>query len=242
MHRPPLFPGEPSTVLLALKPWGFTLNLPAQADALSDPDYDEIALSLAGLLPVGGAWRAPDNAAFDPSDGSLLGGFVRGLAGAWQAIYRKLFGLSLESTASTLDAALEDWEAEYGLPDPCLGEDPDRATRIRSLVAKVRSGGTITVADFIRVAADLGYRVTIEEPHPFECGVSECTVGGDEISGVNQYLWIVHVGDTPQTQFQCGISECGVDYLLWFPLATGLECVFRALAPAWTMPVFDYGA
>lgn len=241
MSRPPLFPGEPRGVALALKPWGFTLNLPEQADALSDPALDVMADSLAGLLPTGAAWRSPDGVAFDSGDGSLMAGLIRALAGELRTLYRKVFGIAMESTASTVDAGLEDWEAEYGLPDPCLGPQPDRALRIRSLVAKVRSAGTITTRDFVALAAALGFRVTIEEPTPFECSVSECGEGDDEISGVNQFLWIVHVGDTPETRFECGASECGLDRLLDFPLATALECVFRAIAPAWTRPVFDYG-
>ncbi len=166
-------------------------DFPAQGDALDNPELDDIAQSFYGLLPVGAAWRAPDGAAFEA--GTMLGRFWRALAGDFVTLYRRLFRISQESTAATLIDSLEDWEAEFGLPDPCFGNGQNRTQRLRALMLKVRSKGTITKTDFINLAASAGYVVTIREPLPFA-----------------------------------------------FARLHDLECLFRAMAPAWTRVVFDY--
>lgn len=238
--RPPLFPGEPGAVLLALKPSGSTPPpYPVTGDSLSDPADADIAEVFYGLLPPGAAWRSPDGAAFEA--GTTLGNFWLGLSGVFAGLYRLVFSVSRESTAATLVDSLEDWEAEYGLPDPCLGEDQSVDARLRALILKVRSKGTLTPWQFIDLAASVGYDIEIAEPDSFECGVSECA-GADEIGGPIEYYWIVTVKGVPVDRFECGVSECGIDYLTDFARATDLECLFRALAPAWTRPIFDYGA
>lgn len=219
------------------RPWP---DLASQADALADPSDETVAETLFALLPRGSAWRSPDGTAFDGD--SRLGGFWRGVAGILAETYRRVFALTRESTASTLVDGLADWEAEFGLPDPCVDRDLDEAGRYAALLARVRSLGVITVLDFIALADDLGYAVTIDEPQPFECGVSDCG-GAHEISGGDEpveYFWIVHVAGSDPTYFEAGAGEAGVTPLTDFDTAPDLECIFRALAPAWTKPIFDY--
>ncbi|GLS29966.1 Uncharacterized protein YmfQ in lambdoid prophage, DUF2313 family [Mesorhizobium albiziae] len=237
MTRPPLFPGEPRTALLALKPAGFSGPYPNTADALSDPAIDDVASSMYGLLPTGGAWRSPDGAAFEQN--SRLGAFLRALSGDFVTLYRRIYTIGLDSTASTLVDSLDDWESEYGLPDPCLAGEQTRAQRLRALLLKIRSTGTITLADFVNLAASAGYTISIDEPSSFTCGVSDCG-GSDEMGGHIEYFWIVNVEGVAVDYFECGISECGVDPLSDFDEATALECLFRRLAPAWTRPIFNY--
>lgn len=234
-------PGVTGLGVYQLKPAGRPWpDLPAQADALTDPSDETIAETLFALLPRGSAWRSPDGAAFDGN--SRLGGFWRGVAGILADTYRRAFELTQESTASTLIDGLTDWETEFGLPDPCVDRDLDLDGRVRALLARVRSLGVITVLDFVALAADLGYAITIEEPQPFECGVSDCG-GTDEISGGDEpveYYWIVMVAGSEPTYFEAGVGEAGVTPLTDFETAPDLECLFRRLAPAWTQPVFDY--
>ncbi|MEP9397936.1 putative phage tail protein [Mesorhizobium sp. KR2-14] len=236
--RPHLFPGEPPAAALALAPAGVTLPaVPDTADTLSAPGLDDLTRSFYALLPAGAAWRSPDGAAFE--EGTMLGRFWRAIAGDFVTLYRGLFGLSLESTAATLVDSLEDWEDEYGLPDPCFGEVQTRHQRLRALLLKIRSGATLTVADFIALAGSAGYEISISEPMSFECGVSQCG-GADQMGGAIEYFWIVKVSGVPIDRFESGVSQCGVDALTDFGRADDLECLFRRLAPAWTMPIFDY--
>lgn len=218
---------------------------PRFSDALSDPADANLAPTLYALLPPGAAWRTPDGAAFD--DNSRMGGLLRGFAGALGGLYRRIFRAASESSAWSLADSLADWERDYGLPDPCTGGTNDTTIRHKALLGKIRSKGLITPADFIALAASLGYAITIEEPRPFTFGESECgLLTGDEIAGATteggaiEYFWIVSVSGQPHSEFQFGISEAGVDRLTDWQEATALECLFRRYAPAWTRPLFVY--
>lgn len=236
----PVSPGETPTATIHLRPTPVWPPLAEQGDALADPSHLSIAESLYQLLPTGAAWRAPDGAAFDAN--SRLGGFLRGLAGDLATLYRKLFSLSMESTASTLDWSLDDWETEFGLPNPCLGENPSREVRIRFLLAKVRSSGTITPADFIDLAATIGYEITIREPKPFRAGRSRCGSSAEPLGGTVkiEFYWIVKPGRTGVIPFRAGRARAGRTPLGEVQVLSDLQCLFREIAPAWTMPLFDY--
>lgn len=210
---------------------------PLREDSLSAPSADELAPVFFGLLPPGAAWRSPGGTAFE--GGTMLGRFWRALAGDFATVYRRLFRISEESTASTLADSLEDWERDFGLPDPCFGEAQSRAQRLRALILKVRSKGTITKADFVALAASVGYSVTITEPLPFAFGFSGCG-GGEGTGAAIRYFWFVKVGAAGTRRFEFGTSQTGIHSLLDIARVTDLECLFRALAPAWTRVVFDY--
>lgn len=212
-------------------------DFPPQGDALADPAVEDLAPVLHGLLPQGAAWRSPDGAAFE--ENSRLGGFLRALAGDIARLYRRLFQVSQESTASTSVDSLDDWETEFGLPDPCFGEGQTQAQRMRSLLLKIRSSGTITRADFINLAASVGYEIMIREPRPFAFGFSG--FGGEEGTGGGiEFFWFVRVAGVATRRFEFGTSQTGIHSLLDIGRATDLECLFRSIAPAWTRVVFDY--
>jgi uncharacterized protein YmfQ (DUF2313 family) len=210
---------------------------PPQTDALSAPSAGDLAPVLYDLLPQGAAWRSPDGAAFEAA--SRMGAFLRALAGDMATLYRRIFDLTQESTASTVAESLDDWEAEFGLPDPCFGDDQTVAQRMRALVMKVRSQGTITPGDFIMLAAGAGYEITIREPRPFAFGFSQ-TGWEDSTGEAVAFFWFVRVSGAGARNFEFGTSQTGIHSLLDIARVTDLECLFRALAPAWTRPVFDY--
>jgi uncharacterized protein YmfQ (DUF2313 family) len=236
--RAPLFSGERSDSVLSLRPesTGYA-DSPDTFDALSHPDLDEITRSLTGLLPPGAAWRTPDASSFE--EGSHLGLLWRAIATQFCELYSRVFDLSSDSTASTIVNGLADWESEFGLPDPCFGENQSRQQRLRSLLLKVRSAATLTVHDFIALAASAGYEITIHEPMSFACGESGCG-NIDQMGGDQEFYWIVRVVGVPIDYFECGISECGIDHLTDFGAASDLECLFRRIAPGWTRPIFSY--
>ena len=237
MSDRPVFPGEDPGAVLSLRPSGGALpNAPDVNDALADPAPEIMSQTLFAMLPKGSAWRSPDNVAFD--EGSRLAAFWRSFAGVLAETYRRLFRTAMESTAWSIEDGLADWEVEYGLPDPCLNDDPSYAARWRSLILKVRSEGPITPPDFIQLAADAGFTVSIEEPRAFECGQSEC--GGEDQLGDVEFYWIVRPAEPTAFYFEGGASQCGVDALSDYSPITALECLFRRDAPAWTMPLFDY--
>ena len=239
--RAPLWPGEGGTALIHVRPiGGGGPPRPRILDALADPVDADLAPSLYAMLPQGAAWRTPDAAAFDAN--SRLGGLLRGFSGVLAATYRRLFGIALESTATTLVASLDDWEVDFGLPDPCLGDNPGRDARMASLVAKIRSKGTITPADFVALAASVGHDVTIDEPLPWRCGRSRCGQAAERLGGglAVEFYWIVRPGATTVIPFRAGRARAGMTPLGEVQRLQDLECLFRAVAPAWTQPVFNY--
>ena len=217
-------------------------DLPQQGDALADPSDDDAGAPLRALLPKGAAWGTPDGQALEPQ--SVLYRFWTAVGAGFADAYRALFSVAMQSTSVTLDVSLDDWEVELGLPDPCLAESGSAASRLLAVRSKVLASAIVTPADFIGLAFFLGYTITIEEPKPFQCGVSECG-GDDEIAGseTGQVEWdfLVRIYDQPVRFFECGISECGVDALTDWDPARDLECLFRRIAPAWARPVFLYG-
>ena len=236
--RWPRYIGEAEIAFCHVSPENTYAPPPPQADILSDPADETAAGFLTALLPKGAAWGTPDNQALDP--GSVLAGFWRAIGSAFGDVYRALFGVVLESTATTLVNSLDDWELEYGLPDPCLGPDATIDERMRSLLRKVRSGGTVTPADFIQLAADAGYSITIEEPTPFRMGAS--AMGGSEALGggyPSEYVWVVKVPGVSVTPFRMGVGRMGATPLGKLGLPDDLVCLFNALKPAWTKIVFS---
>ncbi|MER8403556.1 DUF2313 domain-containing protein [Mesorhizobium sp. M1307] len=236
--RWPRYPGEDELAFFHFAPDDPFIGAPPQGDVLSDPSDEAGEGFLTALLPKGAAWGTPDNQALDPL--SVLSRFWRAVGSAFADAYRALFGVALESTAVTLVTSLDDWEIEYGLPDPCLGPDQTIDSRMRSLLLKIRSGGTITPADFIKLAADAGYAISIEEPTPFRAGASTC--GGPEaIAGgeVVEYVWIVSVPGVSVEFFRAGDGRAGETPLGRLGLPDDLICLFNALKPAWTTIVFS---
>lgn len=229
--------GDTSYALKPADAWPALVN---QADALSNPDDGLVAETIFAALPPGAAWRTPDGEAFDAD--SKMGGLLKAMAVPIAALYRRLFNIAMESTASTLIESLNEWEDEYGLPDPCLQENDTVADRLAALLFKVRSTGTITPRDFIDLAAMLGYEITIREPMPFAAGRSRCGSTKERVAGTINvtYYWIVKPGQTPVIPFRAGKARAGLTPLGDVTTLYELECVFRRVAPAWTMPVFDY--
>ncbi len=238
----PLAPeiGESSTALAHLRPDSTWPPFPRQEDALSAPTTDDLAPPLADLLPRGFAWRTPDGAAFDFS--SIMGRFVRGIAAGLATLYARVWSVLAESTASTLATGLADWEAEYGLPGPCVGFDPSAEVRLRALLAKVRSTGTITPQDFIDLAACWNFTITITEPLPFRAGASRCGAGERVNGGAvpSEFVWIVRPAGSAILPFRAGAARAGATRLGEIVRNTTLECIFEHLKPAWTRVVFDY--
>lgn len=236
--RWPRYLGEDERAIYHFAPDDPDSNVPPQGDVLADPADEEAEGFLTALLPKGAAWGTPDNQALDPL--SVLARFWRAIGSGLADAYRALFRVAMESTAVTLIGSLEDWETEYGLPDPCLGPDQTIDERMRSLLLKIRSGGTITPADFIKLAADAGYAITIEEPNPFRMGGS--AMGGSDALGggfPSEYVWIVKVPGVPVDYFRMGVGRMGETPLGKLGLPADLVCLFNALKPAWTTLVFS---
>lgn len=138
-----------------------------------------------------------------------------------------------ESTA----LAMEDWERNYALPDPCVGGvSAPLAARRLSLLAKIRGRGNLSRAYMIEQASDLGYPgCTITELGPMTCADScDQAVNGPEFIGV----WRLNVPvSTAVRDMQC-TDPCNTQLRSWGNAQ--LECVINEVKPAHTIAIFGY--
>jgi uncharacterized protein YmfQ (DUF2313 family) len=180
---------------VTLRPANGSIGEQVQApyDALANPENDTLIGAALTLWPPGAAWGSPDGAAMDL--GSRLSRFTRALIDPFVWLYRRAFLFAREATVSGVSELLDEWEADYGLPDVCETDGQSTAERLRSLAAKVMSARVITPAEFVRLALEYGFVIAIEETDIFGCGSSEC--GGEhEVGGFSEEVYfIVRVRD-----------------------------------------------
>jgi len=217
----------------------------------------EYAHALSMLLPQGIAWpRWPE---------TVLMKVVYGLAGifGW-ADGRAADLLERESDPRQAtdvilpngmpDGLLDDWERNWGLPDPCYAGPLTIGERQRHLVLRMTLLGAQSRAFFIGVGKFLGYdNITISEYRPFMVGIDRagdnreylpdgslgewpCQIGDP----VMRFAWTIHVADLGLVWFRASRGQAGIDPHLRITLALDLECVIRRWRPAHTEVLFDY--
>lgn len=212
---------------------------PSLPDPLAAPAIDAFVPSIHASLPLGPAWRTPDRAAFD--EDSWMGRFWRAVADPFVRLYADAWGVKEEAAAPSLSAvSLADWEQELKLPDPCTGLADGFAARKTAVREKLVAAPVVRPADFVALAARLGWTVTIEEPRGFECGHSQCG-WGDELSDLAiEFQPVFRVANAETTAFELGEGECGVTAITDFRPAADLVCRVREVIGADLEPGFHY--
>jgi len=208
---------------------------PSVTDRLSDPTADDLLPQILALTPRGPAWGTDE--AGDGTGASPLMRLVwKAIAGWSAASYSVDFTLALQALPSEITWSLDDWEAEYGLPDPCVGELPDEETRIAAVRAKYAAVGGQSPNYYICLAQSLGIDVcAIEEFTSARIG-AKC---GTQMWGPAwNFAWAAHAGYVTVTPARVGISHVGDRLATWGnPL---LECTFKRAKPAHTVLLFRY--
>jgi len=197
-------------------------------------DADAYGEAFARLFPQGIAWPRAEESIFQR--------VIRGLAAIFGDVdARAAVLLRVESDPRLTYEILPEWEAAFGLPDPCVPKALTLAERRVALVNKMTTIGGQSREFFIGVAATLGYAITITEFSPFQFGVS--SFGGARgvlnIPG-GRYVWRVTVPDPRTTRFRFGASSFGRNSFLEITRAEDLECVLSRWKPAHTILQFDY--
>ena len=178
------------------------------------------------LMPPGNAWTT------DPAMNDLLTGFA---AYASQVNQDAVNFIEIEADPYQTTAMLPDWEAAFGLPDPCVTDFLTLAQRRNALVARIDGQGGASVPFLIRYAAQLGYQITITQYRPYLC-TSLCT---DTLySTAWRFFFGVHAPAVTIYPFTC-VSGCDEPLQSWTNQL--LECEFRRIAHAETTPLFFYG-
>jgi uncharacterized protein YmfQ (DUF2313 family) len=138
---------------------------------------------------------------------------------------------------STLEL-LPEWEASLGLPDPCIGPLDTTQERQAAVCLKFTARGGQSADYFIRLAASIGYTITITTFRPFYA--SEGRVDEPLYDEQWAYVWQVNVVMGANTLVYFRVDESRVDEpLLAFGSAL-LECVLNAAKPAHSEIIFSY--
>lgn len=194
---------------------------------------EDFLSALQALLPPGTALpRTPD---------ANLTKLLAGIADL-EAYFHERLGQLTEKEAFPpwAEELLADWEAVFGLPDPCITGTQTISERKLAIEAQLTDKGGQSRARYIALAAALGYSITITEYRPFTCGRSH--IGRDQLLGDEtcRFVWRVAVPGSRITKFRCGVSRCGLDPLGHIARADDLECKLNELKPAHTDLVFAY--
>ena len=190
---------------------------------------------LVELLPKGRLWRK----ASDRS--SVMGQTLVALAQSLDRVHQRAERLVPEGRPLSAVEALPDWEEEYGLPDACTPIADSIYERQVAIWRKQVDNGSERPADYIALAARLGYVVEIEE---FDAFTTESTTEHKVLGDDWLYVWSVNVlssaGDSvvrAELTTESTIDE-RVDGFSSF----NLECVFGRANPADLLLLFSYAA
>lgn len=214
-----------------------TASVTVPTDALAAPDSDGLISAALAFWPPGAAWGSPDGQAVPLS--TNLAKFTRVLVSPFEWLYARAFRLALEANTQTVSELLPDWERDHGLPERCFTGEQTASQRLTTLRRKVLAEPLAHPEDFVRVAADFGFTIEIEEPNIFECGGSEC--GGYHQTGAaaQEAYVVVRVQDSAETFFEIGTSACGSDRLYDVVGSSDVLCFLRQELPGWVVAVPD---
>jgi uncharacterized protein YmfQ (DUF2313 family) len=135
---------------------------------------------------------------------------------------------------------LPEWEATLGLPDPCIGQLDTIQQRQQAVCLKFTARGGQSADYYIRLAASIGYTITITTflASPFVVDHSRVDDPLDDEQWA--YVWQVNVAAGADTLVYFRVDESTVDEPLVAFGNAMLECLLRAAAPAHTQIIFAY--
>lgn len=125
------------------------------------------------------------------SYGNILDSFILGIGRELDRIEERMYDLLNERRPLRTTELLEEYEYEFGLPEPGTSlptTDADRQTQIASKILIV---GRTDKKYFAELASDLGYKIVIGEYTPSWCGVMQC---GDAVQTQKMiHYWVVGI-------------------------------------------------
>lgn len=188
----------------------------------------EIAVAISLLMPRGLAWNR------DP--GTVQQQLIQAMGDFYAQLQARAdYLLTDASPAYTLEL-LPEWEATLGLPDPCAGAAPTIQQRRAQVLARVAAKGGASIAYLQAFAADLGFTVTVQGTRTAKCGQATC---GQPMNGPAWAHAFVVSAPTYSVQYaRAGQAVCGEPIATW--ANTVLECALRSVAPAHSIPIFQY--
>lgn len=207
-------------------------------------DGEDYGTAFLTLLPQGQAWpKYP---------GTTLDLACRGLAEYWGYVDGRAADLlEIESDPRKTtdrpeppppDGLLDDWERNWGLPDPCEVYPPEtQEARQDELVYKMTLLGAQNRQFFIDLAERKGQTVTIREYAPYMCGVSWVGDSRNMDPTTGEVNDPPVPGADPYFRWQLGRREMRYYWLVDLEnVLTGVECIFTRYKPGHSDVVFTY--
>ncbi len=211
------------------------LSTRALEDEFTNPNAENLAKVQQLYAPRGRAWQTDETRAQWGS--TVFHGVLRLMGEALSIIYETLTRVRRAYyPALAEDAALKDWEHQYGLPDPCLEIGNDLLARRRAVRAARTATDGLSRIDLLRLLKRSGAVETtdIYEERGFECGLSEC--GGDVLGGLNANHQFFVTGNAALDWLSCG--QNGLETPLGVLMTDLPLCVLERAKPAHTQAVF----
>lgn len=196
------------------------------APNLTSADY---LRAFQALMPRGRVWPTDPDAEQTQVVAGLTQIYARNTARANQ--------LLVDAFPATTYELLPEWEATLGLPDPCAGVAPTIQQRRNQVVARLSNSGGQSVAYFVNFAAQLGYIVTITQYTQARAGMLRA---GSPCCGYAwNFAWKITAPLASIKIAVAGGMAAGDPLVGWGNSV--LECEFRSVMPAHTIPIFAYG-
>lgn len=187
----------------------------------------EYAGALAKLMPRGRIWRG------DP--GSNLQALLASLAPTYTRSTQAAAQVLVDADPATTVNLLDEWEASLGLPDPCTAPSPSLQQRRAAVRAKFGARGTLNIPFFIRLAASLGFTVTITEFMSYRADMA-CDLPDYDAA----WDWAWEVTAPQVTTFYFSADQSNADDPLETYDNSELACRMLAYAPAGTILFFAF--
>ena len=131
---------------------------------------------------------------------------------------------------------LPEWESTLGLPDPCAGAAPTIPARRAQVVARLTAVGGASIPQLVAFAASLGYTVSITQYSQARAGMLKA---GQPCCGYDwNFAWKITAPLNTVVRAVAGSMAAGDPLASWGNAV--LECEFRAVMPAHTIPIFAY--
>ncbi|WP_322069973.1 YmfQ family protein [Paraburkholderia bannensis] len=185
--------------------------------------------ALQGLMPRGRIWtRASD---------AVQTKVLAGLAPSYERATARANYLLVDAFPASPYELLPEWESSLGLPDPCAGAAPTVPQRQAQVLARFVGVGGPTIAALEDFASNLGYSVTITQYTQARAGLLKA---GDPVCGYAwNFAWKITAPLASMKVAVAGGMAAGDPLVAWGNEV--LECEFRSVMPAHTIPIFAYG-
>lgn len=205
------------------------------ADRLTDPSADDLLPQVLALAPRGAAWGSDEYGDGQGASPNELR-FWTAIA-AWSAAsYARDADIASQAFPSLVAWSLDDWENEYGLPNPCITDPQSTDQRLQAVRGKFALVGASSPDYLICLAASLGYTIWVEEYNALRCDDFRAGYRCFDLPWGDAFE--VHSAVTTESFLRCDHFYAGDRVATWGN--SELECVINAAKQPQTLAFFSY--